>query len=102
MVHTPGSWRYDKERCGIFAGESKEDEDGLEVGNEVRIVDLYGAMGGEDTDADARLIASAPDLLGGCQAALAYLADPASVFPENREAATQIIRAAIDKAEGKK
>jgi len=60
--HTPGPWRYDEKRCGIFAGEKKED-DGLEVGNEVRIVDLYGAMGGDDTDADALLMASAPDLL---------------------------------------
>jgi hypothetical protein len=51
--------------------------------------------------ANARLIATAPDLLRGCQAALAYLCDPASAFPENRAAAAEIIRAAVAKAEGR-
>lgn len=39
------------------------------------------------------------DLLQGCRAAIAYLADPPSKFPENRAAAVQIIRSAISKAE---
>lgn len=49
----------------------------------------------------AQLIAAAPDLLRGCQAALAYLADPPSIYPENRAEAAEIIRAAIGQvAEG--
>ena len=43
----------------------------------------------------AQLIAAAPDLLRGCQAAMAYLADPSSVYPENRAEAILIIRAAL-------
>lgn len=48
--------------------------------------------------ANAALIQSAPDLLRGCQAAMAYLADPPSEFPENRAEAVAIIRAALAKA----
>jgi len=43
---------------------------------------------------------AAPELLQGCNAALAYLADPASKFSENRQEAAKIIRAAIAKVEG--
>jgi hypothetical protein len=52
----------------------------------------------EEDHANARLIAAAPELLDGCNAALAYLADPPSEFKENRKAAVAIIRAAIAKA----
>jgi hypothetical protein len=51
--------------------------------------------------ANARLIAAAPDLLRGCQAAIAYLADPPSKFEVNRDEAVRIILCAIAKAEGK-
>lgn len=54
----------------------------------------------KEQQANARLIAAAPELLTGCEAALAYLADPPSVFPENRAAAVEIIRAALNKAKG--
>ena len=46
------------------------------------------------------LHAATPELLRGCVAALAYLADPQSKFRENREAAANIIRTAIAKVEG--
>ena len=42
---------------------------------------------------------AAPELLRGCNAALAYLATPRSKFKENREAAEKIISDAIAKAE---
>ena len=45
------------------------------------------------------LHAAAPELLRGCNAALAYLADPASKFEENRRTAREIISDAIAKAE---
>lgn len=47
----------------------------------------------------AELCKVAPDLLRGCRAASAYLCDPPSEFPANRDAATTIIRDAIDKAQ---
>ena len=50
--------------------------------------------------ANAQLIAAAPDLLKGCQAAMAYLADPRSKFKVNRDVAADFIRAAIAKALG--
>ncbi len=43
----------------------------------------------------ARLFAAAPALLRGCQATLAYLADPPSKFPENRAEAVRIIQEAL-------
>lgn len=69
MAHTPGPWRYEKSKCAILAGEDKV-EDGLVVEPATSIVDLYGAMGGEDTDADARLMAAAPELLDALRMAL--------------------------------
>ena len=53
-----------------------------------------------ETSDNARLIAAAPELLRGCQAALAYLVDPPSKFEENREEAARIIIEAIRKAKG--
>lgn len=62
MVHTPGPWRYEKNKPAILTGEDKV-ENGFVVEPATSIVNLYGAMGGDDTDADALLMASAPDLL---------------------------------------
>ncbi len=45
--------------------------------------------------------AAVPDLMRGCQAAIAYLADPPSKFPENRAEAVRIINDALDKAGAK-
>ena len=53
---TPGPWKYDRGECAIIS-----QADGLPL-NAVYIVSLLGAMGGRDTDADARLIAAAPRL----------------------------------------
>lgn len=81
--HTPGPW-YETgtgNHQGLVISES--------TGANVAVV--YDKR-------DARLIAAAPDLLRGCQAAIAYLADPASKFPENRAEAERIILEAIAKA----
>src|SRR3990167_10415232 len=45
------------------------------------------------------LCAAAPQLLRGCQAAIAYLTDPASEFESNRKEAERIIWCAIQAAE---
>lgn len=41
---------------------------------------------------------AAAQLLRGCQAAIAYLADPPDKFKENRQVATEIIMKAISEA----
>lgn len=48
----------------------------------------------------APLLAAAPDLFRGCQAAMAYLATPRSKFKSNRDEAERIIRDALEKAGG--
>lgn len=55
----------------------------------------------EQVLANAKLIAAAPELLRGCQAAAAYLIDPASKHASNRQEAAKIILDAIAKAEGR-
>lgn len=56
----------------------------------------------EETEANARLIAAAPELYRACQAAMAYLAYPTpSKFIENRKAATELLVAALSKVERK-
>lgn len=56
---TPGPWRYennesrivtDSPLCTNFMGDPRP------------VLDLFGAMGGDDTNADASLIAAAPDM----------------------------------------
>ncbi len=79
--HTPGPWSY---------------EGGMIKGPGTTIVDLHGAMGGDDTEADARLIAAAPDLL----ATLSAWTD----WAVNRDVPFLLIqatRAAIFKANGR-
>lgn len=50
---TPGPWNY-KDTEIISTHEKR--------GRPVSVVDLFGAMGGEDSDADAYLMAAAPEL----------------------------------------
>lgn len=60
-AHTPGPWFYDKAYDRIIAPSHSPvwcPEKGF-----TSVVCLFGAMGGDDTDADARLIAAAPELL---------------------------------------
>ena len=99
--HTPGPWkvrewaevRPTKKQYGLCIYTDKPDL-------ESKMLALVKEKDGEDSEANARLIAAAPELLSGCMAALAYLADPPSEYRENRSAAVETIRAAIAKAEG--
>ncbi len=62
--HTSGPWEVRGSR--IVAVNVKPDWADIneDYANErVNVVDLTSAMGGEDSDADARLIAAAPELL---------------------------------------
>ena len=71
--HTPGPWKYDEQRCAIVSLArwfTEPEDDCSGEGVRLSIVDLYGAMGGENTGADARLIAAAPELLEALEAFL--------------------------------
>jgi len=64
--HTTGKWIYNKEKHCIesdteWAIEPNEEWE-LE-GSKTEIISTYGAMGGNDTQADIKLICSAPELL---------------------------------------
>jgi hypothetical protein len=61
------------------------------------------AGSGQPVEANARLVAAAPDLLAACRAALADLYDDANMAQHNR-AQRQVgeqLRAAVARAEGK-
>jgi hypothetical protein len=65
--HTPGPWAYKDSK--IIAVNVRPDwaTDEDDADERVCVIDLYGAMGGDDTRADARLIAAAPELLAALQ-----------------------------------
>jgi len=71
----------------------------------VRVVNLTGAMGGDDSDADANLISAAPDLLAALER---LVADTPPMPAENREQhmreyisrTLEQAQAAINKAKG--
>lgn len=83
---TPGDW-FVYQKSGytrLFVGSDTHD-----------ICEMNHAGDEAREDANAALIAAAPELLRGCQAAIAYLADPRSKFKSNRDDARDIIMAAI-------
>jgi len=102
--HTPGPWRVTHGLEGDLYVASKH-------GGYVPIRTPFrtGAFtrGGTDRsahtdaelDANARLIASAPDLLAACQAALGELTDP-NRGPSGPEPTIATVRAALAKARG--
>jgi hypothetical protein len=90
-THAPGPWSVaiDGEKWVISYHTPGTTAEREQIGN--RLIPA--------TVANARMIKAAPALYDGCIAALAYLVDPGSPFPENRKAATEIIRAAVRLAE---
>lgn len=89
MNHTPGPWTYD--------GKSSIDSP---HGN---VLSLYGAMGGLDTEADARLIAAAPELLRELKSAIFYIETYGGDVTKSFSAGGNLdaVKAIIAKAEGK-
>lgn len=65
--HTPGPWRHDRDNARIVSATTFYDYSEDDDPQPVSVVSLFGAMGGEDTAADARLIAAAPELLGALE-----------------------------------
>lgn len=87
MSHTPGEWRVTK---GYRGSITVRDASGAPIAEVWR-------TGEQRDEGDARLIATAPDLLAACIAA-ADMLDVAE-FPEGA-ATVALVRAAIAKAEG--
>ena len=85
--HTPGPWTISQGDLGILRLTARPSEMGRT---------LHLASFAEATDADARLIAAAPDLL----AALENIAWPEAVFSDWFMEAQKQARAAIAKAKG--
>jgi hypothetical protein len=106
-THTPGPWLYGQNNAQMRCGGSQW-EIGLGRGADLGVSGTLGTRGsdymlvsGVCREADARLIAAAPDLLAQLQG-WAALMDPASpdydpAFAPGLDA----IRAAIAKAEGR-
>lgn len=98
--HTPGPWvlaegyeRSDTSRHFVWSDAETPEE--REDASRYCIATVEPREHGETLDANARLIAAAPDLLEACKAALSELL---RVSPSQ---ASPIVRAAIAKAEGK-
>ena len=96
MTHTPGPWINDPhptDECSRIITAPRPNKIGLRY-----TMATVEGFSRQEADTNARLIAAAPELLEGCEAALAYLVEPVSIYPENRRGAAEIIRAAIAKA----
>ena len=101
--HTPGPWYFgrmritprDKDRrCGFVVNGPERD------GLDLRICDLrvhQGVSGYGESEADARLIAAAPELLAALRGALRELVTPKGL-PEVGKGRTTAQQAALDDA----
>ncbi len=92
--HTPGPWTIEQFAHPYGKTEDRTITSYTRTGNPLRIGRAYNVMGPNETDANARLIAAAPDMLEALRN-----------FTEGRKiaytAALEIARAAIAKAEGR-
>ena len=95
-THTPGPWRVRGGAASVYAFDI--------VGPKGEDIGYANQSDGADDPevypdgANARLMAAAPDLLAACRAFLA--ADPGEGYSPLEEAAIDLMRAAIAKAEG--
>ena len=91
--HTPGPW-------GIRTynyGDHRDAEGIFPVGQVINLVPCVYGRTLEQCDANAKLIAAAPELLAACRAALALLSD-SDAEPTDADAVTVTVRAALAKA----
>lgn len=98
MSHTPGPWAIGAPNCN---------HDNQTVGiesDEWTVADVFGDVGGlmEHRDANARLIAAAPDLLAACEAAYARMLQlPHAFFRAHSQPELCDLLQAIAKATGR-
>jgi len=102
--HTPGPWEQLKDSSVIYGvNDPERDRDGFRVavavcGDELR--PRGGLKFGDERDANARLIAAAPNMLDALKAAF-YLLDDRLAEPIRGADARKVIEEAIAKAEGR-
>jgi hypothetical protein len=101
MKHTPGPWKVDR-------FEDKPHQRRHTVGgNSLMICDTWSMWEDEETEANAHLIAAAPDLLGACKAVNAWLDQPTGKIIKSFKQLAElsrlsgIVRQAISRAEGR-
>jgi hypothetical protein len=88
MKHTPGPWNYDRSGYSLYVNSGRELVTALSMDGK-RL---------ETSEANARLIAAAPDLLEALKSVIAWLDAPdESAFSDSQLA---LARAAIAKATG--
>jgi len=105
VTYTQGPWRHDREGARIvsetvFYDYSNEDDEP----EPVSVVSLFGAMGGDDNVADARLIAAAPELVEALRDAAHRIddmlqCDDGQAWSEARQSAARF-RALLARIEG--
>jgi hypothetical protein len=69
--HTPGPWRHDSEKSAIVSETAMEDwsldPEIFDAPVPRTVISTFGAMGGDDSAADAQLLAAAPEMLNMLQ-----------------------------------
>lgn len=105
MAHTPGPWVTADKRFANGIRSEVEAESGT-ICSCIRTVNSPkngGSRTWDEVDANATLIAAAPDLLAACQAALDYFNETRSgrEWRDNGGEEPGLLRDAINKAEGK-
>jgi hypothetical protein len=106
--HTPGPWRYCKSRSGdeaVYGVMELDRADGsrlitVHTGNFFKR-GCYSGEAAAEAEANARLIAAAPELLGELRRIKAALEDGEALTQEGIEDMHTIACVAIAKAEGK-
>jgi hypothetical protein len=86
--HTPGEW---------VVGDAPDSRVAVYAGN--ACIAVVGEQGYPVIDADARLIAAAPELLGAVQSAVSLLTDPDAGEDEANQVLAEL-EAALAKAKG--
>jgi hypothetical protein len=95
MTHTPGHWKA----IGTFIGTDEEDSQTIAYTSDHRNRQRTSI---EEQEANARLIAAAPELLEACKAMMDWAKEEATgPFTDMFEETIQKVAAAIDAAEGK-
>lgn len=96
--HTPGPWTVDTQWTHGNAGFVHAGEGSPRAGARVAIVTGMGGPTGpwwDEAEANARLIAAAPDLLAACEAALAW-----HECETESDHCWSMVRVALDQARG--
>jgi len=101
MKHTPGPWKYTYNKK--FDRHVIRHSELVDRGDSNEIAGIYNSLDFKADEANANLIAAAPDLLEACKSALfdISLVINCKLEPSTMRAVLPKLRNAIKKAEGK-